>query len=282
MKSLLCLLMLIPMMLNTCVHSAKDKDRVPLAEVGDEVVYLDEALQGMPQGLSGKDSTVYVKQFLKNRVKDLLVYEKAVKNIPQSQELEDLVENYRRSLIVYEYQQHVLDEKMQTEISESEMMDFYKSNSRRFAAERNLVKGIFIKIPKNAPDLEKLKRLYKSSSSESFEKIERYCVQNAGQVEYFYDKWISFDDIMDNIPYLISNQADFLRTRSTLEVVENDFCYLLYIDDYVLSGNTAPFEYVRNNVKNVMMNSRKTGFIHQFEQNLLNEAEKKNKIKYYK
>ena len=269
-------------MLKTCVNSEKDKDRVALAEVGGEVIYLDEALQGMPEGLSGKDSSVYVKQFLRNHVRDLLVYEKAVKNIPQNQELEDLVENYRRSLVIYEYQQQVLNEKMQTEISESEMLDFYKSNSRRFAAERNLVKGIFIKMPKNAPDLEKVKRLYKSSSTESLEKIEKYCVQNAGQFEYFYDKWISFDDIMDNIPYTISNQSDFLKNRSTLEVVEHDFCYLLYIDEYVLSGNTAPFEYVRTNVKNVMMNSRKTEFMHQFEQNLLSEAEKKGKIKYYK
>jgi len=283
MKPLLWLLMLIPLLLKTCSNSETEKDRVPLAKVGNEVVYLDEALQGMPEGLSGKDSTLYVRQFLKSRVKDLLVYEKAVKNIPQNQELEDLVENYRRSLIIYEYQQQVLKEKMQTELSESELLDFYKVNSKKFIAERNLVKGIFIKIPKNAPDLGKIKQLYKSSSTDSFEKIEKYCVQNAGQFEYFYDKWVSLDDIMDNIPYTISgSQSDFLKSHSALELVEKDFCYLLNIDDYVLSGNTAPFEYVHDNVKNVMMNSRKTEFVHQFEQNLLSEAEHKGKIKYYK
>jgi len=274
--------MLIPLLLKTCVNSESDKDRVLLAKVGDEVVYLDEALQGMPQGLSGKDSTLFVQQFLKSRVKDLLLYEKAVKNIPQSQEMEDLVENYRRSLIIYEYQQQVLNEKMQTEISESEMLDFYKSNSRRFVTEHNLVKGIFIKISKNALDLEKLKQVYKNSSTESIEKVEKYCVQNAGQVEFFYDKWISFDDIMDKIPYSISNRSDFLKIRSTLDVVEKDYCYLLYIDEYVLSGNTAPFEYVRDNVRNVMINSKKSAFLNQFEQNLFKEAESKKKIKYYK
>jgi len=274
--------MLIPLLLKTCVNSEAEKDRVLLAKVGDEAVYLDEALQGMPQGLSGKDSTLFVRQFLKSRVKDLLLYEKAVKNIPQSQEMEDLVENYRRSLIIYEYQQQVLNEKMQTEISESEMLDFYKTNSRRFVTEHNLVKGIFIKISKNAPDLEKLKQVYKNSSTESIEKVEKYCVQNAGQVEFFYDKWISFDDIMDNIPYSISNRSDFLKNRSTLDVVEKDYCYLLYIDEYVLSGNTAPFEYVRDNVRNVMINSKKSEFLNQFEQNLFKEAESKKKIKYYK
>jgi len=282
MKSLICLLMLIPLLLKTCVNSEADNDRVLLAKVGDEAVYLDEALQSMPQGLSGKDSTQFVGQFLKSRVKDLLLYEKAVKNIPQTQEMADLVENYRRSLIIYEYQQQVLNEKMQTEISEPELLDFYKSNNRRFAADHNLVKGIFLKISKNAPDLVNLKKIYKNSSAESIEKVEKYCVQNAGQVEFFYDKWISFDDIMDKIPFSISNKSDFLRTHNTLDVVENDYCYLLYINEYVLSGNTAPFDYVHDNVRNVLINSKKSLFINQFEQNLFKEAEQKKKIKYYK
>ncbi|MCE7699675.1 MAG: peptidyl-prolyl cis-trans isomerase, partial [Methanobacterium paludis] len=224
---------------------------------------------------------VYVKQFLENRIKDILIYEKAEKNIPQSQELNDLVENYRRSLIIDEYQQQALNEKMRTDVSEADLMDFYKSNSSRFLAERNLVKGIFLKVPKNAPKIENLKKWYKSSSPEEFEKIEKYCVQNGGFFEYFYDRWANFDDILDNIPTKVSNQTDFLKNRSTLEVVGKDFYYLLYINDYILSGNIAPFEYAKPDVKSLMMNTRKTEFLNQIEQDLLYEAKKKRKITYY-
>lgn len=267
--------------LEGCVSSGKDSGRVPLVEVNGAVVYLDEALQGMPAGLSAKDSVDYVRQFLRNRVKELLVYEKALDNIPQNRELEDLVESYRRSLIVYEYQQQVLNEKIQKEVSESDLQEFYQSNSQRFVAERNLVQGILIKIPQSAPDLNKLRQLYKSTSNEAFEKMEKICVRNAGLMEYFYDKWVSFDDIMDKIPYLIRNHSEFLSGRPTLEVTENGYCYLLYVHKYVLSGKVAPYEYVRDKVRNVVMNTRKTAFIHQFEQQLVDEAEKKKKIKYF-
>jgi len=281
MRSILWSLMLMPLMLSSCTTSEKEDSRVRLAKVGGEIIYLNEALQGMPVGLSKKDSAVYVKQFLENRIKDILVYEKAEKNIPQNQELNDLVENYRRSLIIYEYQQQALNEKMQTEISEADLMDFYKSNSSCFLAERNLVKGIFLKIPKNAPKIEDLKKWYKNSSPEAFEKVEKYCVQNGGFFEYFYDRWASFDDILDNIPTKVSNQADFLKTRSTLEVRGKDFYYLLYIKDFTLSGDTAPFEYAKPDVRNLMMNLRKTEFLKQIEQDLLKEAQKKRKIAYY-
>ena len=282
MRLILWLLILVPLMLKTCTSSKNEDTRVPLAKVGSDVIYVDEALQGIPAGLSKKDSTIYVKQFIDNRIKQLLVYDKAKKNISQNQELESMVEIYRRSLIIYEYQQQTLNEKMQTEISEADLMKFYKSNSNRFLAGQNLVKGLFLKVPKNAPNIENLKKWYKSSSPEAFEKVEKYCVQNGGYFECFYDRWVSFDDILDKIPTTVSNQMNFLKTRSTLEVSEKDYYYMLYIKEHVLTGSTAPFEYVKSDVKNIMMNSKKSEFLSQIEQDLFNEAKKKGRITYYK
>lgn len=274
-------LMLIPLALKMCTSGDASDDRVRLAKVGTDIVYLDEAVQGMPQGLSAKDSTVYVQQFLKSRVKELLLYDKALKNIPQGQDIDELVENYRRSLVIYAYQQQVLNEKMQKDISDTEVQVFYENNRDRFSAGHDLIKGIFIKIPKAAPDMAKLKKLYKNSSNEAFSQIEKFCVQNGGQFEYFYDHWVILDDILDQISYDTGKNADFLRTRSTLDVVVGEFEYLLYIDDFVLAGSTAPLEYVKDEVRNIVVNTRKTDFIHRFEQDLLREAEKKGRITYF-
>ncbi len=274
-------LMLIPLALKMCASGDVSDDRVRLAKVGTNVIYLDEAVQGMPQGLSVKDSTAYVQQFLKNRVKEYLLYDKAVKNIPQGQDIDELVENYRRSLVIYAYQQQVLNEKMQNDITDTEIQVFYENNRDRFSAGHDLIKGIFIKIPKASPDLAKLKKLYKNDSNEAFSQIEKYCVQNGGQFEYFYDRWVIMDDILDQLSYNIGKNADFLRTHSTLDVVVGEFEYLLYVNDYVLAGSTAPLEYVKDEVRSIVVNTRKTKFIHRFEQDLLREAEKKGKITYF-
>jgi len=274
-------LMLIPLLLKMCSSGDASDDRVRLAKVGTDFIYLDEAVQGMPKGLSAKDSTTYVQQYLKNRVKELLMFGKAVKNIPEGQDIEELVENYRRSLIIYAYQQQVLNEKMQNNITDTEIQVFYENNRDRFSAGHDLIKGIFIKIPKAAPDLAKLKKLYKNSSNEAFTQIESYCVQNGGQFEYFLDRWVILDDILDQISYDTGKNADFLGTRPTLDVVVGEFEYLLYVDDYILAGSTAPLEYVKDEVRNIVVNTRKTEFIHRFEQDLLREAEKKGRITYF-
>lgn len=276
------LLMMVPLMLKMCVSTEKADNRIRLAKVGSEVVYLDEAIEGLPAGLSLKDSAAYVHQFVRNRVKEILLYDKAKQNIPQGRDIDELVENYRRSLIIYAYQQEVLNEKMRSDITDTEIQVFYDNNRDRFIAEHDLIKGVFIKIPKSAPGLDVLKKLYKTTSNEAFQKIESYCVQNGGQFEYFYDRWIIFDDILDKISYETGRNSDFLRSHTTLDVIEGDFEYLLYVNDYVLVGSTAPFEFVKDEVKNIVANTRKTEFVHRFEQDMLREAEKKGKITYYK
>ena len=57
-----------------------------------------------------------------------------------------------------------------------------------------------MKIPVDAPGLTDVKKWYKSTDVASLEKIEKYSVQNATIYEYFYDKWVDFDEVMDNIP----------------------------------------------------------------------------------
>lgn len=274
-------LMLIPLLLKMCASGDASDDGVRLAKVGANVVYLDDAVHGMPQGLSAKDSTSYIQQYVKNRIQDLLLYDQAVKNIPQGQDIDELVENYRRSLIIYAYQQQVLNEKMQNTITETDIQVFYENNRDRFSAGHDLIKGIFVKIPKSAPDVGKLKKLYKNSDNETFSKIEKICVQNGGQFEYFYDHWVILDDILDQISFDIGKNSDFLKSRSSLDVVVGEFEYLLYVDDFVLVGSAAPLEYVKDKVRTIVANTRKTEFIHRFEKDLLMEAEKKGRITYY-
>ena len=66
--------------------------------------------------------------------------------------------------------------------------------------DKGLIKGLFLKIPVDAPGLTDVKKWYKSTDVASLEKIEKYSVQNATIYEYFYDKWVDFDEVMDNIP----------------------------------------------------------------------------------
>ena len=71
------------------------------------------------------------------------------------------------------------------------------------------LKGLFLKVPENTPNLGQLKKWYCSTNPDGVEKIEKYALKNAVIYDYFYDKWIPFEEIVNNIPYEFGGAESF-------------------------------------------------------------------------
>jgi hypothetical protein len=272
MKTVLWLVCMIPLLLKTCLSSDENSENKVLAEVEGERIYLEEALEGMPKGLSAKDSAIFVKEFLNNRINDLLVYNKAVENITQTKELEKMVESYRRSLMIYEYQQRVLNERFKSERSEEEIKLYYEEHRSRFTTDNHLVKGLFIKVPSNAPKLANLKQWMLHPDEKNLPRIESYCVQYASVFNPFMDQWTPLNEVVGSVPSLSEKGSGLLQEGRTFEVTEDGSCYILYVSEQVSKGDVAPFEYIEPVVVNVMLNAGKAAFLKQLEADLKKKA----------
>lgn len=125
-------------------------------------------------------------------VKDELIYEVAQRNLDDRNrnEIDRLVDAYRRSLIRYKYQEQLTKERLSSSITDEEKQRYYEENKQEMLLDHCLIKGLFLKIPVDAPNINEVKKWYRSTSEASIEKIEKYSVQNASIYEYFYDKWI--------------------------------------------------------------------------------------------
>ena len=202
-----------------------------------------------------------------------MVLKIAQRNLGSDKEtIDKLVDAYRRSLLRYRYQEKLIQEKLSDEIQESDVLTYYDTNKEKFVLDKNLIKGLFLKVPADAPNLSEVKTWYKSGNVASLEKIEKYSIQNAAIYEYFFDKWVDFDEIRNNIPNQISNPESFLRTNKTLEVTDSSFCYLLNIRQVLLKGQVEPFEYAEPRIREILINQRKLDFIKEFEEELYNDA----------
>ena len=63
---------------------------------------------------------------------------------------------------------------------------------------------------------------------------------------------------------------------------DSNYYYLVSIQDYKLKNELAPIEYVKDNIKNLILNRRKIDFLKQMEDNVYKEGIRKNKFKIYK
>jgi hypothetical protein len=227
----------------------------------------------IPRGISSADSFLMAENYIKKWAKDVLVYEVALHNLEDEKaEIDHLVEEYRYSLTRYRYQEKLIKERLSVNIRESDKISYYEENQKKFILDKGLIKGLFLKIPANAPGLSDVKTWYKSSSKESLEKIEKYSIQNAHIYDYFYDRWVDFDEIMDNIPLRVPHTNTFLKTNKSVEVSDSSYCYLLNIQEYLLSGSIAPYDYAEPQIIEMLINQKKIDFLNHFEEELYNNA----------
>ena len=270
-------------LLCSCKGTQPVDDADVLVKVKDRTLKRSEIKQQIPRGLSSADSMLLAESLERKWVKDALVYDVALRNLEgeDKAEVDKLVEEYRHSLIRYRYQEQLIKERLSSEFQESDMLSYYEENQKKFILDKGLIKGLFLKIPVDAPGLTDVKKWYKSTDVASLEKIEKYSVQNATIYEYFYDKWVDFDEVMDNIPIHVSNPNAFLKANKYVEVADSSYCYLLNIKEYLPSGSVEPYDYASPHVTEMLVNQRKVEFLKKLEDELYNDAIRSGDVEFH-
>ncbi|NJK96471.1 MAG: hypothetical protein HC905_17555, partial [Bacteroidales bacterium] len=123
-----------------------------------------------------------------------------------------------------------------------------------------------------APENEKLKIWYKSEKSEDVKNVEKYCYAYANKYSYFDEDWISFAYIQKQLPKAVENEDEFLKTNRLIEIQDDEYLYLVKIADIKPKGTIAPVEYIKDKIKDVILNKRKLIFISELEKNIYNDA----------
>lgn len=253
-----------------------------LAEVSGEILYRTEVKAIIPVGMSTADSLLFAENYVKKWIKDNLIFDVASRNLGDDvADVNKLVDAYRKSLMRYRYQERLVSERLTANIQESDKLTFYEENQDKFKLDDAIVKGLFLKIPVEAPGLSDVKKWYRSNSVESLEKIEKYSIQNANIYEYFYDRWVNFGEVISNIPVSVSNVNVYLQANKHVEVTDSSFCYLLNIEEYIKSGSVAPYDYAESRIVEMLINQKKKDFIEDFEENLYRDAVKRGDVKIY-
>jgi hypothetical protein len=258
------------------------EDGDPIVRIGDKILYKSKLDESLPKGLSPEDSTIRAEHFIRTWVNDILLYNIAVKNNGDKENIERLVENYRKSLLIYQYQEQLINEKLAKEFDDQTLLNFYNANKDKFKLDKPLIKGIFLKIPADASQIDEVRVWYKSTTQASREKLEKYCVHNAVIYDYFVDQWLSFNDVMNNLPAEYRDEVTFLSNNKSLEQKDDAYYYFLNVTDYLLPGDNAPFEYAKAIVQEMLINQRKIEFLKKTEADLYERAVKKGEIKFYK
>ena len=100
-----------------CSEQHDHKGKTPLVELDGNFLYQEDLQSALPARLSKDDSLLFAEHYIRNWVEDILLYEKAQSNIPDNGEIEKLVENYRKALIMHTYQQALIHQRLSNDFA---------------------------------------------------------------------------------------------------------------------------------------------------------------------
>jgi len=267
----ICLSVLI-LLLAACQPKVHHEGRQPLAEVNGEFLYEEDVLHALPPNLLKEDSARYASEFIRNWAEDVLLYNQAERNVRSTERIEQMVNAYRKSLIIQDYQQQLITQNLSEEVTDDEMLAFYNDNKELFVLKEPALKGIFIKVPKTAHNLADLRKWYRNNDDATLEKIEKYCFRNAVVYEYFYDRWLPLSDLVGKMNSNTSDLKKILQEHSDFETTDNEFCYLLHVEESLPEGSTKPFELARTEIADMLGNYRQVSLIKQVKKDLYEHA----------
>lgn len=266
-----------------CSGSFNHQGKTPLVEVGDAFLYKEDLDAALPVGIHDKDSVRFAEDYIRNWVEDVLLYGKAEGNIPDNEKIDQQVAAYRRALIMHTYQEELVRQKLGTEVSEEEIEAYYEAHAAQFRAEQPYIQGLFMKVPVQTRNLNRVRNWYKRNTQDAIDGLEKFSIAHAVSYEYFYDRWRPVSEFALKMPLeALETDMDYLKRNKNVEVRDTVYCYFLHVEQFLPKGDLLPLEYAKNEIKEMIINLKRVAFINQMKNDLYREASENNDIIYYK
>jgi hypothetical protein len=255
-----------------------------LARVYDSYLYKNDIKHIVPENLGGKDSATFVANYINVWAKNQLMVYKAEYNLQEDEKLfEEKIKNYRNDLLKYEYLQKYVKERLDTNVDQSEVKNYYITHSENYMLRENILQIRYLILPKDVPNLKKIEKLFKSNSPQDSSELRDLALSYARAFSPGDSTWFAFDQFSDIIPVQVFDQENFLKNKTYFKLEgDNDLIYLVDIMRYRTKENVSPLTYVYNIIENVIINKRRLALIDSLEKNLLRDAIKKQEFETYK
>ena len=253
-----------------------------VARAGDHKLHRGELEKFIPAGVSPEDSANLAARYIKAWAEDLLMVDMAEAQLSASEkDVSKELEQYRRSLLKYRYEQLYINQRLDTLVTEAEIEEYFAGNASRFILERPVIKARYLIIPADSRLLKRIKSMMSSADDTEVTEAEQLAYTAAIKYVDMSDTW------MDAITLGQELSVDY---KTLIGSIKNGFSeikddsgnlHLAYIVDMIPAGKTAPLEYCRERISDLVLSARRHNLQVALEESLLEDARKNNKFVTY-
>ena len=281
MKSLIascCLIFLISCDLFDVQEKQRTNNEI-LAIVNTEKFFKKDLTILLPQNINKIDSQLLVKSYIQDWAIKKLLLEKAENNssLETVNQIDDLVKDYKESLLINNYKEQLVKQKLDTIVTEKELEAYYLLNKENFKLNEELVKIKFLHIDNTINDKKEILKLFKSDDILDLEELEKQ--ELSFKFHQFNDStWTQLDNVLLKLPF---SKEKLLKKTKFIQKQDSIGLYLVAIKDVLELKSIAPLSYVIPTIEQMILHKRKIQLIRDIEKIIIKDAIQNNNFKIY-
>jgi len=251
-----------------CQQKAPDVNAV--ARVNDKYLTKEDLSRALPTGLTAQDSILFRNNYIKMwATKELLLNKARINVEDENGEIEELVRNYEKELLIDKYRKALLQQELDTVITDADIDEYYEANKNVYRLNEDLMQLKYIHFNKDLDDRKEILKLFKSEDREDLEiLIER-------ELEFysfsFNDSiWVSYKDVEKKLAFL--KEEKNIKKNQIIQKEDSLGVYLLAVKDIRHRNEIAPKNYVVPTIRQMILHKRKLELMNDIEKTIMIDA----------
>ena len=269
------------LLLSQCSPIESSTDDPILAKVYNKYLYLSDLESMIPEGMSAEDSALIINAYTERWVREAVMMHEAERNIPQDLDIDELVQDYRASLILNNYEKKLVEQLLDSTILEKDLKAFYDKNKEQYKLKEPVLRCRLIKIDQNTPDLAQLDNWWNDNDTEDRATIIDY-LDEYSELHLLNDStWYKLSEIA---PFWVGGNLRANQLPGNQPIVRSDgtFKYYLKVNELIPAEQQLPISYVKDQAKKVILHKRKMELLNITKEDMYEEALRKNAVQIFR
>lgn len=188
-------------------------------------------------------------------------------------------ESFSADLAKYYLEEQLISKELDTIVGDEEVMKYYNEHSDEFVLQDYLVRGLYLKIPKEADfKSKKINYYYLLKNDKDLVQVDSYAKLYAQNYYYNDSSWIYFNELVKDVPLRKYNRDNIVLNRSKTYFSDDEFTYFINIIDFKLKDEAPPIEFLQEEIREIIIAHRLQDLKEKKELNYLNELKEKHEV----
>ena len=268
------------LLLQGCNFIRKHPKEDVVAECYGKYLYKSELVAVIPDGTSMIDSIQRAGAYIDTWIRRQVLLHQAENNLGDLDFNKEL-EEYRNALVVYTFESRLIDQRLDTIVTEEEMETFYEEHKDDFQVRTTMVKAAYIIIDEDCKQRDIFAKLLRDKDTLMLQNIDELAAHHAVSSHLDIDHWMRLSELTSVVPIEILNTESFLKKNKFVSMQWNDYICMVRFVDYLLEESVSPFDLERQNIKSVILERRKKELLDRMKNALYEKAKKDKAFEVY-